>query len=62
MAAVREYFDTDFTFALRVYASLREFQFPLEIVILYDFSGYKSFLACYDFEQHSRRSVLYRFP
>src|SRR5262249_10520931 len=48
MAAVHEYFDTDFSYALRVYAQLPFERFNLETVILYDFSGYKSFFACYD--------------
>ena len=48
MAAVREYFDTDFDYALRLYAQLPFERFNLETVILYDFSGYKSFFACYD--------------
>ena len=48
MAAVREYFETDFSYALRVHTRLPSDRFNIEIVILYDFSGYKSFLACYD--------------
>jgi hypothetical protein len=48
MAAVREYFETDFGYALRVHTRIPSDRFNIEIVILYDFSGYKSFLACYD--------------
>ncbi|WP_049820401.1 toll/interleukin-1 receptor domain-containing protein [Bradyrhizobium japonicum] len=48
MATLREYFDADFSFAVRVHVD-----FPLKTggdvqgVILYDFAGMKSFLACY---------------
>ncbi|SRR6266436_8417883 len=48
MAAVREYFETDFSYALRVHTRLPSDDFNIEIVILYDFSGYKNFFACYD--------------
>src|SRR5260221_4544883 len=48
MAAVREYFDADFTYAVRVYTRIPFSDFNLDTVILYDFAGYKSFLACYD--------------
>ena len=43
MAAVREYFETDFSYVLRVYVRLPFDQYNLDFVILYDFSGYKVF-------------------
>jgi hypothetical protein len=48
MAAVRDYFDTDFNYAVRVYTRLPLPEFNTETVLLYDFHGYKSLLACYD--------------
>src|SRR6476619_4408948 len=53
MATLREYFDADFDYAVRV-----NVDFPLkggeqvEGAILYDFAGLKSFLACYVPNQH----------
>lgn len=47
MANIREYFDTDFSYALKVHVRLPFNGSSVEAMILYDFSGYKSFLSCY---------------
>jgi hypothetical protein len=48
MATLREYFDADFGYAIRINCKIPfDGATELEVVILYDFAGYKSFIACY---------------
>lgn len=48
MATIREYFDADFNYAVRVHVSIPlSGSSSIEASILCDFSGYKSFLALY---------------
>jgi hypothetical protein len=48
MATLREYFDADFSYAVRVHVNFpQEGGGEVEAAILCDFSGLKSFLACY---------------
>src|ERR1700687_3257968 len=47
MATLREYFDADFSYATRVHVRLPNYGPNPEVVLLYDFSAYTAFLACY---------------
>ena len=48
MATIREYFDSDFNSAARLHVRLLGTdELGVEAVILYDFSAYAAFLACY---------------
>jgi hypothetical protein len=60
MATIREYYDTDFSYTVRVHARLTDgSDSGTELSVLYDFSGYNAFLACYlPGEHHSLRSYV----
>ncbi len=47
MATLRQYFETDFTNASRVYINFTYENDTIEGVLLYDFSAYTAFLSCY---------------
>ena len=48
MATIREYFDADFNSAARVHVKIPASNgLNVEAVVLYDFSAYAAFLACY---------------
>ena len=47
MARLREYYDLDFSYTLRLRVQLTVDGEPIESHILYDFSGYSCFVACY---------------
>lgn len=47
MATIREYFDTDFSYALRVHGIMPQNGFEIELAVMYDFSGYHAFCAAY---------------
>lgn len=48
MATLREYFDSDFTSAVRVYVKLQSLDHDnVDFVILYDFTACSGFCACY---------------
>ena len=59
MATLREYFDTDFAYAARVHVRLPASGADTEVAVLYDFSAYTAFLACYvSGDQHNLQSFL----
>jgi hypothetical protein len=48
MATLREYFDADFNYAVRIHIRLKSSGgLPVEGAVLYDFAGYNAFLICY---------------
>jgi len=48
MASLREYFDNDFNSAARVFVRLQGVELEsVDVVILYDFSAFTGFVACY---------------
>lgn len=48
MASLREYFDNDFNSAARVYVRLQGVELQnVDVALLYDFSAFAGFLACY---------------
>lgn len=47
MATLREYFDADFAYAARVHVKLQPEIQGTDCVLLYDFSAYTVFIACY---------------
>jgi len=47
MATLREYFDADFSYATRVHVRLAAYRSDVEVALLYDFSAFTAFLACY---------------
>src|SRR5437016_4876695 len=47
MATLREYFDADFNYATRVHVKLPAYRSDVEVALLYDFSAFTAFLACY---------------
>src|SRR5712692_4219341 len=47
MAALRDYFDTDFNYTTRVHVKLPAYQSDVEVALLYDFSAFTAFVACY---------------
>jgi hypothetical protein len=47
MATLRQYFDTDFSYATRLHVSLPLDGESIEAAVLYDFSAYTAFFACY---------------
>jgi|SRR5882762_153190 len=47
MASIREYFDADFSYATRVHVKLPTCRSDVEVALLYDFSAFTAFLACY---------------
>jgi len=47
MATLREYFDADFNYAIKVHVKLPYNEDAIETVLIYDFSAYIAFLACY---------------
>ena len=47
MATIREYFNSDFTSAVKLYATLPIIGPDVECTILYDFEAYAAFIACY---------------
>ena len=55
MARLRQYFDTDFSHAIRVHVKLGPVDgVSIDCLIFYDFAGYMAFFACYvPGEKHS---------
>src|SRR5258706_11897793 len=47
MASLREYFDADFNYATRVHVKLPAYRSDVEVALLYDFSAFTAFVACY---------------
>jgi len=47
LATLREYFDSDFNYAIRVHVKLPAFRSDAELALLYDFTAFTAFLACY---------------
>src|SRR5207302_2156280 len=47
MSSPRDYFDTDFSYATRVHVRLPANRPDIEVALLYDFSAFTAFLACY---------------
>lgn len=48
MATLREYFDSDFNSAARIYVKLQKTELTnVDVAILYDFSALQGFIACY---------------
>lgn len=47
MATLRQYFDTDFSNAVRVHVKLPIDNSTIDSVLLYDFTAYTAYLACY---------------
>jgi hypothetical protein len=47
MATLREYFDADFNYAVRVHVKLPAYEPDIDVIVLYDFSAYTAFIACY---------------
>ncbi|GBG01646.1 hypothetical protein AZSI13_09730 [Azospira sp. I13] len=47
MSNIRQYFNTDFDYALRVNVAFPDIALPCEAVILYDANASSAFLACY---------------
>lgn len=47
MATIRQYFDTDFNNSVRLHVRIPICDSDLEAVVLYDFSAYVGFLACW---------------
>jgi len=47
MAALHQYYETDFSNAVRMHVKLKIDDTPLEAVVLYDFSAFLAFFSCY---------------
>jgi hypothetical protein len=47
MATIREYFDSDFGYTAKIHCRILVGKSTVEARVLYDFAGYKAFLACY---------------
>jgi hypothetical protein len=47
MATLREYYESDFTYAAKLHVRVRINEQDFEAVVLFDFSGYSAFLAFY---------------
>lgn len=47
MATLREYFDADFSHTAKVYVRKPNYEGNAEIVLLFDFAAFTSFIACY---------------
>lgn len=47
MATLKEYFDADFGYTTRMLCHLDVMGKSIEFLLLYDFSGYQSFISCY---------------
>ncbi len=47
MATIRQYFDTDFSHAVRMHVSFESGTLKIESIFLYDFSGYIMFFSCF---------------
>ncbi|MBX7132050.1 MAG: toll/interleukin-1 receptor domain-containing protein [Fimbriimonadaceae bacterium] len=54
MASIRQYFETDFPYALRVHGTIRVDEEAVEAAVLYDLSGYSCFLAVFVEGQRKR--------
>jgi len=47
MATLREYFDADFNYAIRLHVKLPGWGPDVDVALLYDFGAYTAFLACF---------------
>ena len=47
MATLHQYYETDFSNAVRMHVKLSVVDAEIEATVLYDFSGYMSYFACY---------------
>lgn len=59
MATLREYFDSDFSYAIRVHVKLPASRPDVDVALLYDFSAYTAFFSCYmPGDQHTLQEFL----
>jgi hypothetical protein len=56
MATIQEYFDGDFNHAVRIHVKLIDYPCDHQAAILYDFSGFIAFVACYLSGSHHKLS------
>jgi hypothetical protein len=47
MATIREYFDTDFSYAAKIHCRIQAGPLSVEAKVLIDFAGYKGFVSCF---------------